>query len=455
MTLTTSPKWRGGKLGDFLPIKYGKSLPARLRALTGTVPVFGSSGRVGTHSEALTQGPALIVGRKGSVGSVYYSEVPCWPIDTVYYAEAAEGQDLRYFQHLLDSLRLVRLDKSTAVPGLGRDDYNSVPVTIAPPDEQRRIVAEIEKQFSRLDEAIANLKRVKANLKRYKASVLKAAVEGRLVPTEAELARRESRSYETGGQLVRRILEARRKQFGGRGKYREPTETEYADLPEVPDGWAWASTEQLSAGERHALAIGPFGSSLKVSDYTSSGVPLVFVRNIRAASFEHPANVFVSEAKGEKLQAHRVQAGDLLITKMGAPPGDACLYPAHRPPAVITADCIKLRPSPILQGARFLLCAIQSKLVQRQILSVTKGVAQLKVSLGRFATIGIPLPPLPEQRRIVAEVDRRLSIVREVESEVDANLKRAQALRQGVLARAFAPPPTTGARQGERAAATP
>jgi hypothetical protein len=63
---------------------------------------------------------------------------------------------------------------------------------------QREIVAELEKQFSRLDEAVANLQRVKANLKRYKASVLKAAVEGRLVETEATLAHREGRTYETG-----------------------------------------------------------------------------------------------------------------------------------------------------------------------------------------------------------------------------------------------------------------
>jgi type I restriction enzyme S subunit len=72
------------------------------------------------------------------------------------------------------------------------------------------IVAEIEKQFSRLEEAVANLKRVKANLKRYRAAVLKAAVEGRLVPTEAELARREGRGYETGEQLLARILTERR-----------------------------------------------------------------------------------------------------------------------------------------------------------------------------------------------------------------------------------------------------
>ena len=89
------------------------------------------------------------------------------------------------------------------------------------------------------------MKRVKANLKRYKAAVLKAAVEGRLVPTEAVLARREDRSYETGAQLLQRILETRRSQWKGKGKYREPAATDTTDLPALPEGWVWSTMPQL------------------------------------------------------------------------------------------------------------------------------------------------------------------------------------------------------------------
>jgi len=99
------------------------------------------------------------------------------------------------------------------INNLRRGDLEEIAVPVAPLDQQKHIVAEIEKQFSHLDEAVANLKRVKANLKRYKAAVLKAAVEGRLVETEAELARREGRSYETGAQLLQRIRETGRSQW--------------------------------------------------------------------------------------------------------------------------------------------------------------------------------------------------------------------------------------------------
>src|SRR5438034_4655655 len=110
-----------------------------------------------------------------------------------------------------------------------------------PKPEQQRIIAEVEKQFTRLDAAMVALKRVQANLKRYRAAVLMAAWEGRLVPTEAELARKEGRTYETGEQLLHRILDERRKNWKGRGKYKEPTAPETEGLPPLPEGWFWAT----------------------------------------------------------------------------------------------------------------------------------------------------------------------------------------------------------------------
>jgi type I restriction enzyme S subunit len=351
-----------------------------------------------------------------------------------------QGVDAHYVYHFVSS---ARFRAEAAYHMTGAVGQKRVPATFLEQrriplpdlDEQRRIVAEIEKQFSRIDEAVANLKRVKANLKRYKAAVLKAAVEGRLVPTEVELARREGRGFETGEGLLDRILDRRRRRWKGKGRYADPSPPDTYDLPNLSDGWTWATPEQVSSGEANALAIGPFGSNLKVSDYTSSGVPLVFVRNIRAAVFEDVSSVFVAPEKAAELRSHWVRGGDLLITKMGDPPGDACLYPTHRPPAVITADCIKLSTATELEDGRYLLYAIRSDLVQRQIAGITKGVAQLKISLNRFSSIGLPLPPLSEQRRIVAEVERRLSVANEIDSEVDANLVRAQALRDAVLSR--------------------
>ena len=110
-------------------------------------------------------------------------------------------------------------------------------------------MAEIETQFTRLDASVAALRQVQANLKRYRASVLKAACEGRLVPSEAELARSEGRDYEPAGALLERTLAERRarweSQENRQGKHKEPSAPDASALPELPEGWVWAAMPQL------------------------------------------------------------------------------------------------------------------------------------------------------------------------------------------------------------------
>ena len=135
------------------------------------------------------------------------------------------------------------------------------PIPIPPLAEQRRIVAEVETQFTRLDASVAALRRAQVNLKRYRASVLKDACEGRLVPTEAELARSDGREYEPAAALLECILAERRARWESqekrRGKYREPSAPDTSELPELPEGWVWATVEQL-------LARSEYGTSVKV-----------------------------------------------------------------------------------------------------------------------------------------------------------------------------------------------
>ena len=180
-----------------------------------------------------------------------------------------------------------------------------------------------------------------------------------------------------------------------------------AETPKVP-GVALATVDQIAAPERNALAIGPFGSNLKVSDYQSSGVPLIFVRNIRAQAFNLTDLRFISPAKAESLRAHQIRHGDLLITKMGDPPGDAAIYPRTEP-GIITADCIKLTPHPSID-VRYLFYAISSPQVQHQIKAITQGVAQRKVSLDRFRKkIALPLAPTAKQNLVVAAIEEQFS----------------------------------------------
>ena len=294
-------------------------------------------------------------------------------------------------------------------------------------DEQDEIVAELEKQFSRLDEAVANLQRVKANLKRYKASVLKAAVEGRLVETEATLARREGRTYETGEQLLQRILEERRAKWTGKGKYKEPTAPDTVGFNALPGGWIWASGDQLTSVITDGEHITP--------RRTSEGVLLLSARNVLNGRLALDDVDYVPEDEYERIAKRiAIQAGDVLLSCSGTV-GRSCVVPAGLRFTLVRSVAV-LRP--VIMLADFMTYNLQSPLGQSQIDDRKTQTAQANLFQGKIRQLVFALPPLAEQARIVAEVDRHLSIIREVEVEVEANLQRAQALRQATLAKAFA-----------------
>ena len=126
-------------VGEFSPLAYGKGLPERKRNPLGTFPVFGSNGVVGHHDMPLTSGPTIIVGRKGTVGAVHYSPVPCWPIDTTFFVTGDDAALQRYKYYALQSLGFEHMNADTAVPGLNRNDAHGRKVYVPPLPEQRTI----------------------------------------------------------------------------------------------------------------------------------------------------------------------------------------------------------------------------------------------------------------------------------------------------------------------------
>ncbi len=319
---------------------------------------------------------------------------------------------------------------SVSQAGIGQPNVNGkklaqIRIPIAPFEKQQQIVAEIEKQFSRLDEAVASLKRVKANLKRDKAAVLKAAVEGRLVLTEAELASREGRSYETGDQLLRRTLGARRSQ--SKGMFIMPAGPIVRELPELPEGWIWVSAIQ---------ACDPvIDCHNKTAPYINAGIPLVRTTNIRDGRVVLEDLRYVDQPTYEYWSRRcPPQPGDVLFTRE-APMGEAGIIPP-RLQLCLGQRTMLMRPSSAI-SAEFLLASLMSPVVKGLIdrVAVGSGVKHLRV--GDVERLPIPLPPLVEQHRITAEVDRRLSVIEKLDAVVGANLTRADRLRHSILHQAF------------------
>jgi type I restriction enzyme S subunit len=125
--------WGESKLEDYITLSYGKSLRKSDRK-DGKVPVYGSGGLTGSHNESLIDGPGIIIGRKGTVGSIYWEDKDYWPIDTVFYVEPKNGVDLSFYYYLLNTLGLDDMNTDAAVPGLNRNNAYRLKIPSFPDD---------------------------------------------------------------------------------------------------------------------------------------------------------------------------------------------------------------------------------------------------------------------------------------------------------------------------------
>ena len=317
--------------------------------------------------------------------------------------------------------------------GIGQPNVNGtklaqIKIPVAPLTQQGLIVAEIEKQFSRLDEAVANLKRVKANLKRYKASVLKAAVEGKLT----EDWRKQHPNVEPASKLLERILAERRAKWNGKGQYNQPGEPETRDLPQLPGKWTWARLAAI------AVLKGGITVDKNRKSSTARTVPYLRVANVQRGYLDL-SEIKTIEAPDADIKDLRLIPGDILFNEGGDRDklGRGWLWEGQLP------ECIHQNH---VFRARLFLAEVSPKLVswwgnsfgQAYFLREGKQTTNLaSLNLTKLSAFPIPLPPAAEQQQIVAEVERRLSVIEELESAVEANLTRAERLRRSILARAF------------------
>lgn len=146
--------WKLPPLKDLVEIKYGKGLPAKHRDETGCVPVYGSNGVVGYHTSAITEAPAIIIGRKGSIGATNFSNKPCWPIDTSFYIDSFPDRLVSKWLFLfLSTLDLSIWGQDGPKPGIRRDLLYNIEIPLPSPEEQLRIVKRVEELTSRVEDA--------------------------------------------------------------------------------------------------------------------------------------------------------------------------------------------------------------------------------------------------------------------------------------------------------------
>jgi len=328
----------------------------------------------------------------------------------------------------------------TILPKTNQEQLADVAIPVPPLPEQRRIVAKIEELFTCLDAGVAGLKRAKALLKRYRASVLKAACEGRLVPTEAELARQEGRSYEPAAVLLQHILTERRKKWeqnGKKGRYVEPAAPDTGGLPELPEGWVWTTVEQCAAALPGAIQSGPFGSQLLHSEFQDTGVLAVGIDNVLDGQFSKGSQNRIPIPTYQRLKKFEARPGDVLITVM-ATVGRCCVLPEDVETAIITKHVYRISVDKQFIHPRFLMQALRGGTeVRKQLSGGVRGQTRPGINGTILKGLAVPLPPLAEQHRIVAEVERLLSLADNLDVTLTKHLTQSDRLRQSILKRAF------------------
>jgi type I restriction enzyme S subunit len=335
-----------------------------------------------------------------------------------------EELNKRYVFHYLSFYRdtLLNSRKGGAQPNISQQIVNEIAFPLPPFPEQHRIVAKIEKLFSRLDDGVETLKKVQLQLKRYRLSVLKSAFDGTLT---AEWRETHKAELEPASILLQKIKEERKK----RGNYKELSFSDTTDLTELPEEWEWTRIGDIS--DVNPRVVSEFPESFEVS--------FIPMRSIEAMTGKVDLSIIKPYEEVRKGFTHFL-SGDLLFAK---------ITPCMENGKVAVVSNLKngvgfgstefhvIRPFGKIPSKLIFFYVLQESFRKDARQQMTGTAGQLRVPSRYLSEAVFPFPPLPEQQIIVGEIERYLSVVDETETMVEQSLKQSERLRQSILKKAF------------------
>jgi type I restriction enzyme, S subunit len=361
--------------------------------------------QAGDFLVARGNGSRALVGRGGVVPAA--PAAVAFPDTLIRVRVNRDLLDARYLRYVWNSAIVRRQIEAAARTTAGiykvnQQDLEAISFPLPPVPEQRRIVAALEEHLSDLDAAVAGLERARANVERFRESVRAAAVTGTLFTLQPH----------------------------------DEVEPKDEDEQPLPAAWRFASIVECTAREVNSITDGPFGSNLKTEHYVDAGPRVIRLQNIGRGEFIN-SHAHISRAHFATLRKHEVFAGDIVIAALGETLPRACIIPEHVGPAIVKADCIRFKPDTEILLPEFANIALNAEPTRKRVTAMVHGVGRPRLNLSEIKAISFPLPPVGEQRAIVAEVERRLAVADRTAAEIDVQLARAARLRQSILKRAF------------------
>lgn len=303
------------------------------------------------------------------------------------------------------------IQRGTSYPAVRDTDVFDQFMPLPPLPEQHRIVAKIEELFTQLDAGVAALTTALAQLKRYRQSVLKAAFEGKLTGEW-----RERHADNKAIKIATKII---------------ADNDHIQGLSKIPENWVWSNIGKIS----HLIQ---YGTSEKASE-DSNGIPILRMGNIQDGKLIFEGLKYLPSDFPD-LEKYKLQDGDVLFNRTNSAElvGKSAVYKEKHPASVFASYLIRVRSNADLCQPDLLSYFINSPFGKIYIKSVvSQQVGQANVNGTKLANMPIPLPPLTEQHEIVAEIERRFTIIDEMEKTIQQSLTQAERLRQSILKRAF------------------
>lgn len=362
----------------------------------------------------------------------------------------SEGINKKYLFYFVRSDQflqaIVPLQRGVSYPAVRSKDVLSRDIPLPPTNEQNRIIDKLEELFSELDAGVKELKAAQTKLSQYRQSLLKSAVEGSL--TQQWRGENSGRVQETGEQLLARILKQRREQwqqqklteFAEKGKtppknwqdkYPEPVQPDTTDLPELPEGWVWASMSQISQIQG-GIQKQPKRRPVE-NKYPFLRVANVYRNELRLDEI-HEIELF-----GDELQRLSLLKGDILIVEGNGSKseiGRCAIWNNEIENAVHQNHLIRTRP--VLALSKYVALWLNSPAgmdIMSTLAATTSGLYTLSVS--KISKIPVPIPSLCEQQAIADKIDMEFDAIdRQIEATA-LGLKQSEAQRKNILKSAF------------------
>ncbi len=385
----------------------------------------------GTVARVLKKGSVLVtcIGNIGRVGLAMKSMATNQQINAVEFNELISPKYAFYYCRTLSGWLNFHAS-ATTVAIINKSKFSEAPFKLAPLAEQTRIVEKLDEVLAQVDTIKARLDGIPAILKRFRQSVLAAAVSGKL--TE------EWRGKNVSG-CAESELNANFSRKSGKLKLRgKQANLNELSLLTLPSSWTWTQNYKLAKDASNAICAGPFGTIFKAKDFRDEGVPIIFLRHVKEDGFNQHKPNYMDRAVWEELhQEYSVHGGELLVTKLGDPPGECCIYPENTGTSMVTPDVLKMDVDEQSAEKKYLRSYFNSPISTEIIEKLAFGATRLRIDIAMFKAFPVPLPPMEEQKEIVRLVDQYFAFADTIEAQVKKAQARVDKLTQSILAKAF------------------